>query len=118
MFTVDSNYENSYFFIRDYAGSRPVYLHCDGRVINVREYFETAVAAQKVLDKFQPEPKHEWKHGDVFESGHPSNPGIMMYVKILKARSIIYLKSNMKVFDPIQCYLDGANFLFNIEEKI
>ena len=70
MFEINSNYANSHFFIRSMNTTykSPTYLHCDGRVINVCEYFESKEAAQKVLDKFYPKPIHVWEHGEIVDA--------------------------------------------------
>ena len=52
MFTIGSNYRNSHFYIHNGCNvPERRYLHCDGRVINVCEYFESYKAAQVVLDR-------------------------------------------------------------------
>lgn len=122
MFTIKSNYANSHFFIRSMntIHKRPAYLHCDGRVINMCEYFESKEAAQKVLDKYYLKPKHEWKHGDV--------------VKCYDGTIIICIKSNrnkmqifglgyprfneVKEYDISINLNETAIFLFNIKEKL
>jgi hypothetical protein len=127
MFTVGSNYENSHFFIRDRFVSGAdigyMYLHCDGRVINVCEYFESKEAAQKVLDKFYPKPKHVWKHGDVFASKGADHGQTMMYLHPEKSYGkrtpfVVYVSCDTCPYSEIEHYLKGATFLFNIKEKI
>lgn len=114
MFTIGSNYKDSHFFIHNRQNvPKRMYLHCDGRVINVCEYFETKEDAQAVLDKFYPKPKHVWKHGDIFENSE----GMWIYLKPVTGVIVVYLKgSDMGGTPKIQ--LDGAKFLFNIREKI
>ena len=115
MFTVKSAYGDVCFI----SNGSSSYLHSDGSVYDVIEYFPTEEIAQKVLDKFYPKLKHIWKHGDVFESGHPMNQGIMMYV-IIHGRSptAIYLERNCLAFNDLEYYLKNAKFLFNIKDVI
>jgi len=100
------------------------FLHSDGRALFTPEYFPTEADAQAVLDKFYPKPEHVWRHGDVFESGHPSNPGIMMYIRLQEGGSkihpaqVIYLKDGTYTVSPASKYLINTKFLFNIREKI
>ena len=127
MFEVKSNYTDSHFFVVDRGERRPKYLHCDGRVINVCEYFESREAAQAVLDKFYPEPEHVWEHGDVFKNG---NGCIMICVAngALGKLKVYYLSTLLACMPlnslgyTVSCsagiYFDNAIFLFNIKEKI
>jgi len=128
MFKVKPNFNGSTSYIGD---DNKNYLHSDGNITRVCEYFETPADAQRLLDKFYPKPKHVWKHGDVFKSGHPRNPGIMMYIRANKGGSevsvrgsskflaqVIYLEDATYTFSPLEKYLKGAKFLFNIKEKI
>ena len=94
------------------------YLHSDGRVFNTPEYFPTREAAQAVLDKFQPKPKHEWKHGDVFKT---SSGVIMMYHEFTAGRKsevvcVVGLCGGPSL--NMEYSLQDATFLFNIKEKI
>jgi len=119
MFKVKSPfYENSSYICNDVGK----YLHSDGSITRVAEYFETPADAKRVLDKFYSKPKHEWEHGDVFESGSINNPGIMMYVAPEKIHNIepkvIYLNAASHAYYPIESYLYNAKFLFNIREKL
>ena len=121
MFKVSQFRNNNNFTVSD--GNKN-YLHSDGRVFyRCGEYFPTEADAQAVLDKFYPKPEHVWEHGDVFESGHPVNSGIMMYIrqdeggKVKKVR-VIYLNTDTYPCSPPESYLNGAKFLFNIKEKI
>ena len=57
MLTIGSNYKHSHFYIHNgLSAKQRMYLHCDGRVINVCEYFESYAAAEAVLDKYYPKP--------------------------------------------------------------
>ena len=91
-------------------------LHSDGSIYETTEYWPTRELAQAVLDKYQPVPKHVWKHGDVFKT-----PGylIMMFVKTHdKPAKVIYLNDDMNATCKTQEYLGNATFLFNIREKL
>lgn len=120
MFEINSNFESSHFFIRNEDGfGNYKYLHCDGRVIGVCEYFESRKAAQKVLDKFQPKPKHEWKHGDVFEhSGYGTATDRTMIYFCNSHRHATYVCCDRIAGNSCDVYLKDAKFLFNIKEKI
>ena len=121
MFRISSNYKNSHFFIRNgLSVPERRYLHCDGRVINVCEYFESHEAAQAVLDKFYPKPKHVWKHGDVFTFDTGGDRGTMIYLKYTgKATSVWYIHDDdISTHSSVEYYLATAKFLFNIKEKI
>jgi len=126
MFTVKSN-----FIGNRKRGHRPVsfisdgeenYLHSDGSVVRVYEFFETPADAKKVLDKFYPKPKHVWEHGDVFKSH--KNDDFMMYINTRdfpEGRQVFYLPNdrgsgicNTKTEE----YLKNAKFLFNIKDVI
>ena len=89
------------------------YLHCDGRIINVCEYFESKEAAQKILDKYYPKPKHVWEHGDVFKNC----AGIQIYLEPCFGPVVVNLEHTKSSGTP-EVQLPGAKFLFNIEEKI
>lgn len=96
-------------------------LHSNGnKYFGCYEYFPTKKVAKKVLDEYYPNPEHVWEHGDVFTSGSPTNPGIMMYVKLINASSyfVLYLNNNNVAHGLPGTYLDGAEFLFNIKGKI
>lgn len=95
------------------------YLHSDGCVYNVREYFPTKKIAQKVLDKFFPKPEHKWKHGDVFKSGL-NHHLLMVYLEILNKQPIAFCLESPISGPTTGIYGDlaDATFLFNIKEKI
>jgi hypothetical protein len=114
MFRTVSDHERV-FYIQDSENWKK-FLHSDGAVYRTIEYFPTRETAQAVLDKFQPEPKHEWKHGDVFrtESGFVmlclfKNLGEQLYTYCLTERNFC------EGHDWIE---KNAKFLFNIKEKI
>lgn len=115
MFEISSNFENSYFFIRDSVtiDANCEYLHCDGRIINVCEYFESREAAQRVLDKFYPKPEYVWKHGDVFEN----SIGMWIYLEREAGAITVNLGHTNSNGTP-KFQLENAKFLFNIKEKI
>jgi len=131
MFEIKSNFGDSHFFIRTEKGQPKFkYLHCDGRVIDVCEYFESREAAQAVLDKFYLEPEHEWKHGDVFTPG-AGFAGPMIYMHYCtqnhkfstcehpRQDQVFSLGENIggPAMNMDAC-MKGAKFLFNIKEKI
>lgn len=62
MFKIVTDFYGGTTYIGD-GGTK--YLHSDGSVTRVAEYFETPADAQRVLDKYYPKPKHVWKHGDM-----------------------------------------------------
>lgn len=118
MFSIEP--ANGQFVLVDSARNG---LHSDGSIYyRCYEFFPTQEDAQAVLDKFRPELKHVWKHGDVFESGHPLNPGIMMLVQPGLPYNIkpcvVWLNTDCHAYSPVSEYLVGAKFLFNIKEKI
>ena len=117
MFRVESDSNGHTSYVND--GFR--YLHSDGGITRVAEYFETPDDAQKVLDKFYPKPKHEWKHGDVFLT-EGSNTMIYMspeYYKRVRKPQVFYingdLENNIAAESPVKGYLKGVTFLFNIK---
>ena len=117
MFEVKINVGQQSYFLGDGSGN---YLHCDGRSLRVCEYFPTQEDAQAILDKFQPKPKHVWKHGDVFRSGVGFNP-VMIYMKYESSSKFPQAFClNGPIGDPainLAC-LNNAKFLFNIKDKI
>lgn len=124
MFTIGSNHKDSHFYIHDgKAKDCCKYLHCDGRVIDVCEYFESYGAAQAVIDKFYPKPEHVWENGDVFLSGthiHITTPMIYIHTACSNKKDLIY-SLDKSIGGPAtnkdEC-MNGATFLFNIREKI
>lgn len=121
-FEISSNFQDSHFYIRTVKSQLGFkYLHCDGRVIDVCEYFESKEAAQKVLDKYYPEPKHVWEHGDVFRFETSSDFGIMIYIHYYSAKDdpfVCYVNKAYKSYGELDYYLENAKFLFNIKEKL
>jgi len=93
------------------------YLHSDGSIFDTAEYFPTIEDAQAVLDKFQ--PKHKWKHGDVFIS---SKGNVMMYLdfcaKGCKPQAVCMIAPISGPALNVEEALSRAKFLFNIKEKI
>ncbi len=120
MLEIRTNVGYSYFFIVT-NGDR--YLHCDGRILDVCEYFETKEDAQAVLDKFYPKPEHVWEHGDVFSE---EKAGLMIYMNAKYSEhgpQVFYIRTDSGYSDldtngPVQSYLEHAKFLYNIREKI
>jgi hypothetical protein len=104
--------DDNFYFLRDDARR---FLHSDGSILNTPEYWPTREAAQVVLDKFQ--PKHEWKHGDVFEL--TKHGFIMMYIHLnCKNPRVIHLNHAMVATLSACRYLEDAEFLFNVMEKL
>lgn len=121
MFTIGSMFRDSHFYIHNGLTDRHMYLHCDGRVINVCEYFESYAAAKKVLDKYYPKPEHVWKHGDVFNSG---GEWPKIYIKVYGQQPrVFHLRGASNGEGMVTCgclneHLNNATFLFNIREKL
>lgn len=110
MFKIKSNFYSNTVYIGNGLNK---YLHCDGRVVSVCEYFESKEAAQKVLDKYYPKPKHEWVHGDVFEN----SLGIWIYLQPKSGPVSINLEHTNSNGTP-EFQLKLAKFLFNINDAI
>lgn len=89
------------------------YLHSDGSITSVAEYFEIPTDAQRILDKYYPRPKHIWKHGDVFRNCL----GIWIYLKRNAGAVTINLERTNSDGTP-EHQLTNAKFLFNIKGKI
>ncbi len=108
------------YFISD--GKRR-YMHRDGEIVyDACEYWTSHRLAQAVLDEFQ--PKHVWKHGDVFRSSWGST---MIYI-ILEKKSLAYCVqteytkhayAHPNVAVPsLSAAIEDATFLFNIKDKL
>lgn len=131
MFKIENepNVDNSYWIIDSRDGDYN-FLHSDGSVLSTAEYWPTYKQAMAVLDKYYPKPKHEWKHGDVFlYSGYRSAGGInhMMYILVpdssgpnqkVRVPKVIYLNEFPVAWGNVEDYLEDAEYLFNIEEKL
>ena len=95
-------------------------MHRDGEIItDCVEYWPTRELAQAVLGKFQPKPKHAWKHGDVFQHsgcGTTRLDRTMIYLCIGNKPQAVYVHDNRIAGGDVQVYLKGAVFLFNIME--
>lgn len=94
------------------------YLHSDGSVFKTPEYWPTRKDAQAVLNKFQ--PKHVWKHGDVFEL---SKGTILIYLVGEHEEELVFKISGYGFTahndnQTAAYWLRGATFLFNIKEKL
>lgn len=115
MFKIDECILNTTYAIRDGKNC----LHSDGTIYQTGEYFPSIQIAQAVLDKFYPEPEHEWENGDVFVHGET---GTMIYLKSnLEPAQVFYLYGvniGCAATCPANSYLNGAKFLFNIREKL
>lgn len=98
------------------------FLHSDGSVTEYPEYFGTKEAAQKVLDRYYPKPKHKWEHGDVFQpQKHGPGIGTMIYFHPTTFNikpSVFYINKWCFPYSSVNEYLEGAKFLFNIKEKL
>jgi len=120
MFEIKHTIGSEVVFI---SNEKMSYLHSDGSIYDVAEFFPSKEIAQKVLDKFYPKPEHVWEHGDVFESGHPINSGTMMYIRLNEGNKkcqpqVVYVNQDTYSYSSPEAYLNGAKFLFNIREKI
>ncbi len=111
MFNVDECILGFSYAIRD----GKTYLHSDGSIHQTGEYWPTREYAQKVLDKFYPKPKHEWKHGDVFDNKAES---IMIYLTPLSGPEIRSINHPCTGDCDVAIQLNKAEFLFNIKEKL
>lgn len=110
MFRVEECIARNCFVLQD----GDVYLHSDGSIYGTGEYWPTREDAQAVLDKFQ--PKHVWKHGDVFINRTGTT---MIYIMLINKPQIFCCPGECSghVTD-MEYYLENAKFLFNIKEKI
>ena len=90
------------------------FLHSDGSVYRTVEYFPTREQAQAVLDKFQ--PKHVWKHGDVFET--KTGGTIMVYLIVADGPVVYVLDYSGPGKGTVDYCLKDATFLFNIKTVI
>ena len=110
MFEVKAYGTGRSWYIGD---SKYNYMHRDGEVLSTREYWPTEEQAQAVLDKFQ--PKHVWRHGDVFKTWAFT----MMYIHSRTGtQQVVYLDSDREPTRWVSGCLNGATFLFNIADKI
>ena len=93
----------------------PVYLHSDGRIFTrCPEYWPAREHAEEILDKYYPEPKHVWKHGDVFVvQNFP-----MICLCEGTSRRVYHLTSGHMATCSMESYLKDATFLFNIKDKL
>jgi len=116
MFEIKRYYGGAYQIVR---GTHR--LHSDGSVYETTEFFPTEEAAQAVLDKFYPKPKHVWEHGDVFiPAKNPNSPMIYMHYVIEREDQVFSLNSVIggPAIGTVDEYINGAKFLFNIREKL
>jgi hypothetical protein len=94
-------------------------MHQDGSIVSkCSERWPTREQAQAVLDKYQ--PKHEWKHGDVFRL-NGLTAYTMMYIDTCTPDdppSVVYVNDNTRACGPTAEYLAGAMFLFNIKDRL
>ena len=92
------------------------YLHSDGEVLAVREFWPTEEQAQAVLDKFQPDPPlHVWVHGDVFKN--PVVPEPQIYLEHVDGPMVCVLEEANRGGTP-SVQLFNATFLFNIKDAL
>lgn len=120
MFEIQQQIPSS-FFIKSNKRCLCIYLHSDGQSLSTIEFWPTREHAQAVLDKFYPEPKHEWEHGDVFRSNGMDHGQTMVYLhpeKRYEKRkpSVVYVSSDTYAYSEVDVYLIGAKFLFNIKD--
>ncbi len=94
-------------------------MHRDGTIVyQAEEYWPAEKEAQAVLAKFQ--PKHVWRHGDVFKFNRSFNEGTMIYLENSTnfTPEVRYVNTAAKASEDIEYYLVKATFLFNIENKL
>ena len=90
-------------------------MHRDGEIVHgATEYWPTREQAQAVLDKFQFQPPHVWKRGDVF---YYSNC-IMVYWEQADQPRVSYMEDGLTASCNVTSYLKYATFLFNIKDKL
>ena len=101
------------------------FLHSDGSIYRTVEYFESKEVAQKVLHKYYPRPKHEWKHGDVFftGAGRRNSNNVMIYLNTHRGIELFCVGVRSECCSvshrlSVDCWLVGATFLFNIKDVI
>ena len=112
MFRVKEYDESGTFIIQDELGRN---LHSDGSIYETAECFPTEKIAQAVLDKYQ--PKHEWKHGDVFVN----RLGVNMVYLIIDHTPRAHCLGNCTIThqgENLDDLLDEAKFLFNVNDNI
>jgi len=117
MFEIKKLVADAYYI----ANKKNLYLHSDGNIFDVVEYFPSAEAAQKILDKFYPKPKHEWENGDIFISGSTHHTP-MIYIRYSGFRKPAQAFGLCDVIggpaSDMDAVMDGAEFLFNIRDKL
>ena len=108
---------NNYCVAETISAGEWNYLHSNGKIYHcAAEYWPTKEEAQAVLDKFQ--PKHISKHGDVFESARGIKMIYMHYYSNRPAQAIGLIEPVAGPALDMDSCMDGAEFLFNIREKI
>ncbi len=117
MFSIRVYISGSFYIMERESGTNN-YLHGDGSVLSMREYWPIREQAQAVLDKYQ--PPHVWKVGDILEYKGK------VYVFILMCNNMQQLVG-LGPFGRvgllggkyhIDVILAGATFLFNINDKL
>ena len=126
MFEVNELLSIHQFKIIGVDAQRGVCLHSDGSILTTSEYWPTREQAQAVLDEFQ--PKHVWKHGDVFRWTENKGDGSAMIHLELDEGPVVYtlvpgLKYCINYHPAVACpepieLLADATFLFNIKTII
>ncbi len=92
------------------------YLHSDGSILSCCEFWPTEEQAQAVLDKFQ--PKHVWKHGDMFKFETGCDHGTLIYLEPFDTilPTLEYVDRKCSAHGELDYYLDSATFLFNVND--
>ena len=124
-FTVEQSFKPGYnYCICDDVGK---YLHSDGSVLSSSEFWPSKEEAEAVLEKFYPEPKHMWKHGDVFFGGGCGSKRPKIYIHIKgKKPQVFHLfcpengNQGLEACGDVKSYTEGSDttFLFNIKDKL
>jgi len=117
MFEVKKYAFDAYYI----TNKKGFYLHSDGNIFDVAEYFPTAEIAQKILDKFYPKPDRIWENGDVFLSGTGSKIP-MIFIRYnaggKPSQAFALEEEIVRPASDMKAVMDGAEFLFNIREKL
>jgi len=115
MFEIKHTIGSEVVFI---SNEKMSYLHSDGSIYDVAEFFPSKEIAQKVLDKFYPKPEHVWEHGDVFVT---KGDLFMIYIAPIYNKPALAFCLTPPIGGPASdtndC-LSRGKFLFNIKDKI
>lgn len=109
------------------VGNCKWFLHSNGSILKTVELWPTRADAEAILAKYPDaaplviEPlKHEWKHGDIFESPVASNEAMVyLHAKYWSSAGVFYIDHQYgDIINDIQEYLKDAKFLFNINDVV